>query len=267
MVGTPHPYTRTGERGTKLGIPYDEAAEVARLAPSLRHVRLIGLDMHIGSQVTDVEPFRQGTGRLLEMYERLRADGVSDIRYLDLGGGLAVTYADELPIDAEAFASAVLPLVAATGLELIVEPGRFLVGNAGVLLARVLYRKRSAGREYVITDAGMTDLLRPSHYNAYHHVEAVRPRGGQGVFDVVGPICEAGDFLAVDRSMDAVEVGDLLAVRSVGAYGFCMASTYNSRPRAAEVLVDGDRYAVVTEREGYEDLVRREPVRLQWSTG
>jgi diaminopimelate decarboxylase len=266
-VDTPHPYTRTGERGMKFGIPRDEVLDVARAALALPHVRLIGLDMHVGSQVTQVEPYRAGTERLLGLYDHLRTVGAADIRYLDVGGGLAVTYDDELPIDADAFAAAVVPAVARAGLALIVEPGRFLVGNAGVLLTRVLYRKRSGGREYVITDAGMTDLLRPSHYNAYHHVEAVRPRGGRGVFDVVGPICEAGDFLALGRQMDEVHAGDLLAIRSAGAYGFCMTSNYNSRPRAAEVLVDGDRFAVVTAREEYEDLVRREPTELEWRSG
>jgi diaminopimelate decarboxylase len=182
-----------------------------------------------------------------------------------VGGGLAVSYENEEPIDVEAFASAMIELVAGTELTLIVEPGRFLVGNAGVLLTRVLYRKRSGGHDFIITDAGMNDLLRPSHYDAYHHIEAIVPRDTTGVFDVVGPVCESGDFLALGRTMEAVEQGDLLAVRSAGAYGFSMASSYNSRPRVAEVIVDGDRWAIATEREGYEDLVRRERRTLEWS--
>jgi diaminopimelate decarboxylase len=266
-VETPHPYTRTGERGKKFGIPYDEAHSVARVALSLPHVRLIGLDMHIGSQVAGVEPYQLGILRLLELHDELRRLGATDIRYVDVGGGLAVTYDTELPTDVEAFADAVLPPVAASRLTLIVEPGRYLVGNAGVLLTRVLYRKRSGGREFVIADAAMNDLLRPSHYNAFHRIEAVRPRGGRAVADIVGPVCETGDFFALRREIDDVQPGDLLVIHSAGAYGFVMASNYNSRGRAAEVLVDGDRFAVVTERECYDDLVRSESSHLRWRTG
>jgi len=151
-------------------------------------------------------------------------------------------------------------------MHLILEPGRFLVGNAGILLTRVLYRKRSGGKEYVITDAGMNDLLRPSHYQAYHRIDAVAAAEGRIVADVVGPVCESGDFLALDRDMDDVSEGDLLAVQSAGAYGFVMASNYNSRPRPAEVIVDGDRYAIVTERENYPDLIRQERAAPDWRT-
>lgn len=266
-VNTPHHYTRTGERGLKFGIPYGEAPAVARLAASLPHTRLLGLDMHIGSQVSELDPYRLGMLRLLELYEQLRAEGAGEIRYLDIGGGLAVTYDSEAPIDLDAFADAVLPSIAASRLTLLVEPGRFLVGNAGVLLTRVLYRKRTGGREYVITDAGMNDLLRPSHYNAYHRIEAVRPRGARVVADIVGPVCESGDFFALDRDVDDVQPGDLLVIHSAGAYGFSMASNYNSRPRAAEVLVDGERFGVITTRERYEDLVRHEQLTPDWRTG
>ncbi|HEU4642237.1 MAG TPA: diaminopimelate decarboxylase [Gemmatimonadaceae bacterium] len=266
-VDTPHHYTRTGERGHKFGIPMEEALDVARLVLALPHVRLAGLDMHIGSQIAAIDPYRLGLLRVLELHDELRREGARDIRYLDIGGGLAVTYDTELPMDVDAFADAVLPSIAASGLELIVEPGRFLVGNAGVLLTRVLYTKRSGDREYVIVDAGMNDLLRPSHYNAYHRIEAVRPHDGRMVADVVGPVCESGDFFALAREIDDVRPGDLVVVHSAGAYGFSMASTYNSRPRAAEVLVDGDRFAVVSERECYEDLVRHEPSHLHWRMG
>ncbi|MBA3559317.1 MAG: diaminopimelate decarboxylase [Gemmatimonadaceae bacterium] len=263
-VDTPHPYTRTGERGLKFGIAYDEAIPVGRLALSLPNIRLRGLDMHIGSQVSSLEPYRAGTERLLQLYEKLRLEGANDIAYLDIGGGLAVTYDDEKATDVEAFAAAIHGVIQNVPLTLILEPGRFLVGNAGLLLTRVLYRKRSGGREYIITDAGMNDLLRPSHYNAYHHIESVRPTGVRGVFDVVGPVCESGDFFALGRSMDAAEPDDLLTIRSAGAYGFCMSSTYNSRPRAAEVIVDGDRWAVATEREEYADLTGHELTELAW---
>ena len=265
-VDTPHHYTRTGERGDKFGVPYGDALAVGRLAFSLPHTRLLGLDMHIGSQVSSVDPYRDGMLRLLELIDDLRAVGAPDLRYLDIGGGLAVTYDSEDPIDLESYAATVLPHAAASGLKLLVEPGRYLVGNAGVLLTRVLYRKEGGGREFVITDAGMNDLLRPSHYNAYHRIDSVRPRGGRILADIVGPVCESGDFFALGRDVDDVRPGDLLAIRSAGAYGFAMSSNYNARPRAPEVLVDGDRFAVVTAREQYEDLVRHETAHPSWRT-
>ncbi|MFN2399521.1 MAG: diaminopimelate decarboxylase [Gemmatimonadaceae bacterium] len=263
-VETPHPYTRTGERGHKFGIPFDDTLAVARLALGLPSIKLVGLDMHIGSQISGVDAYENGIRRLLDLLAQTRAAGARDIRYIDIGGGLAVAYDDEAPADAKAFADAVLAHVAPTGLELILEPGRFVVGNAGVLLTRVVDRKRNGGRDCIIADAGMTDLLRPSHYNAYHRIEAVRPRGIRGVFDIVGPVCESGDFFALGREMEDVLPGELLAIHSSGAYGFVMASTYNSRPRIPEVLVDGDRVAVVSARERYEDLVRQEPLEPVW---
>lgn len=263
-VDTPHPYTRTGERGMKFGIPHDEAVEIARRAAGLQHVRLVGIDMHVGSQIAQVAPYEAGIRRLLELRQQIDALGAEPLRYLDVGGGFAVTYDTERPLEVEHFAASIAALVQPSGLELLVEPGRFLVGNAGVLLTRVLYKKRSGGKEYVVTDAGMNDLLRPSHYQAYHRISAVTPRGGRAVVNVVGPVCETGDFFALDREMDAVQEDDLVAVESAGAYGFVMASNYNSRPRCAEVLVDGDRYAVVTEREDYTDLVRQEPDDPDW---
>lgn len=266
-VDTPHPYTRTGERGMKFGIPYDEALGVARRALTLPGISLRGVAMHIGSQVTALDPYEAGIRRLLDLVETLREQGAPDLEYLDVGGGLAVTYDDEPPTDPRAFAAAILRHAQASGLNLIVEPGRYVVGNAGVLLTRVLYRKRSGGREYVIADAGMNDLLRPSHYHAYHHISATRPRESRGTYDVVGPVCESGDFFALGRTMDAVEAGDLLVVHSAGAYGFVMASNYNSRPRPPEVLVDGDRFGVIRERETYEDLVRHERLTPEWRRG
>lgn len=263
-VHTPHRYTHTGERGDKFGVPYPDALGVARLAFTLPHTRLLGLDMHIGSQVSSVEPYREGLLRLLELVDDLRAAGAEDLRYLDIGGGLGVTYDTEDPIDLDAYAATVLPHAAASGLKLIVEPGRYLVGNAGVLLTRVLYRKEGGGRQFVITDAGMNDLLRPSHYNAYHRIDAVRPRGARTQADIVGPVCESGDFFALAREIDDVHPGDLLAIGSAGAYGFAMSSNYNARPRAAEVLVDGDRFAEITAREQYEDLVRHETAHPSW---
>ena len=264
-VETPHYYTRTGERGNKFGIPYDEAREVARIAETLPGVTLAGLDMHIGSQVTRVDPYADGLRKLLELRETITADGGgNDLRYLDIGGGLAVTYDDESEADLDGFARVVVPAARESALELVMEPGRFLVGNAGVLLTRVLYRKRSGGKDYVITDAGMTELLRPSHYNAFHRIEPVGPAGEVGVVDVVGPVCESGDFFAKDRQLGDVAPGDLLVVSSAGAYGSVMSSNYNARPRVAELLVDGDRIAVARERETLDDLVRHETAAPLW---
>ena len=263
-VDTPHRYTRTGGRGDKFGIPYDSAAEVGKLALELPGISLLGVDMHIGSQIQQLDPYRRGVERLLDLAKQLQSAGARDLRYLDVGGGLGVTYDAEVAASVEEFAEVVTDAARVSGFELIVEPGRYLVGNAGALLSRVIDRKVSGGKSYVVVDAGMNDLLRPSHYNAYHRVEAVQPSTGHEVVDVVGPVCESGDFLALDRDMDTVAVGELVAVQSAGAYGYSMASNYNSRPRAAEVLVDGNRFAVITERESYTDLIRQERLVPDW---
>lgn len=264
LVDTPHPYTRTGEKGMKFGIPFDEALSVAKVAATLSNIRLLGLDMHVGSQISQFAPYEVGLQRLLHLRREIERDTRVRLEYLDIGGGLAVTYDAERSVDVGHFGEVINALVSGSGLKIILEPGRFLVGNAGVLLTRVLYRKRSGGKEFIITDAGMNDLLRPSHYNAFHRIDAVTPTGRMTVADVVGPICESGDFLALDRQIDDAAPGDLLAVQSTGAYGFAMASNYNSRPRAAEVLVDGDKFAVITQRESYEDLIRNENQRPEW---
>lgn len=257
-VDSSHRYIKTGEKGAKFGIPIDDVPAVARLAASLPNVSLVGLDMHIGSQLFRLDPYLDGVERLSGLLEQLRHEGVDTLKYLDIGGGLGVSYDDESSPDLHRFARALVPRVLPTGLTLLMEPGRYVVGNAGVLLTRVLYRKHSGGRDFLVTDAGMTELIRPSHYDAYHRIEAVTPRGGEMTADVVGPVCESGDFLALNRKLDDAQPGDLLAVFDVGAYGYVMASNYNTRPRGAEVLVDGDRYAVVTVRERHEDLVRLE---------
>jgi diaminopimelate decarboxylase len=223
--------------------------------------------MHIGSQLFRLDPYVDGVERLTMLLSKLRDAGVDTIRYLDIGGGLGVSYDGEESPDLERFTRKLAPLVEPTGLTLLMEPGRYVVGNAGVLLTRVLYRKHSGGRDFVITDAGMTELLRPSHYDAYHKIEPVETRVGSMTADVVGPVCESGDFLALDREMQQVNPGDLLAVYDVGAYGYVMASNYNTRPRGVEVLVDGDRYAIVTARERYDDLVRLEVADPEWRMG
>lgn len=263
-VLTFHDYIKTGEKGDKFGIPWDQADAAALEAHALPNVALVALGMHIGSQLEQVAPYERGIDRLEELIARLRAQGVDTLEHLDIGGGLFVPYGDEPPVDLEAYAAIVTPAVRRLGLSLIVEPGRFLVAEAGALLTTVLYRKQSGGRDILITDAGMNDLLRPSHYDAYHRIEAVAPSGARGCFDVVGPICESGDFLAIAREMDDVRAGELLCVFTTGAYGFAMASNYNARPRPAEVLVDEQRWAVITARESYADLARNETPDPQW---
>jgi diaminopimelate decarboxylase len=238
--------------------------EVAKSALRMKNVKLVALDMHLGSQLSRIEPYRVGTERLLELVDELRKTGAKDLAFLDIGGGLGVRYDSEQPPDLDAFAKSIGPMVKNSGLTLVMEPGRFIVGNAGALLSRVLYRKSSGDKHYVIADAGMTELLRPSHYGAFHRIEAVTERGSQVTADVVGPICESGDFLALDRQIVDVQPDDLIAVFDTGAYGYVMASNYNSRPRAAEVLVDGGRFAIVTARETYEDLTRLEVAHPEW---
>ena len=265
-VDSSHRYIKTGERGAKFGVPFDEVLDVARLAAELPSVSLVGLDMHIGSQLFRVDPYVDGVERLTGLLEAIRGEGIDTLRFLDIGGGLGVSYSDEVSPDLARFARALEQRVRPTGLTLLMEPGRFIVGNAGMLLTRVLYRKHSGGRDFLVTDAGMTELIRPSHYDAYHRIEPVQASKGTMTADVVGPICESGDFLALGREMEEATAGDLLAVHDVGAYGYVMASNYNTRGRGAEVLVDGDRFAVVTARESYDDLVRLEVADPEWRT-
>ena len=254
-----HPYTKTGEKTAKFGIPFDEVVTVANRIAAEPRLVLRGLAMHIGSQITDVAPYHRGAIKLIELVSAIRASGINTLEALDVGGGLGVRYHNEKAPTPQAFAEAVVPAVGAAGLGLLCEPGRYLVANAGVLLTRVLYRKHAGGKEYVIVDAGMSDFVRPSHYNAHHDILPLRDgKRPEEVVDVVGPICETGDFLALDRKLVAVGPGEVLAVLGTGAYGFVMSSTYNQRPRAPEVMVDGDRYYVARQRETLDDLIRGE---------
>lgn len=263
-VANAHAYIATGSKGHKFGIPYDEAMHVAERALTLPGIRLIGLDMHVGSQLSTFEPYRKGLERLSDLATRVRAAGAK-LEYIDVGGGLPVRYdAADVEPDLDAYATVVGPVVRAMGAQLILEPGRFFAAVSGVLLSRVLYRKRSGGKDYIIADAGMTELLRPSHYDAYHFIESATPNGRRATVDVVGPVCESGDFLALDREMDDAAPGDLIVVHTAGAYGYVMSSNYNARPKAAEVMVDGTRWAVVTARESYDDLVRLEQTDPNW---
>ena len=256
-----HPYISTGKSGIKFGLPTDQVLPAAEFI--LRHSRLelTTLAMHLGSQIVDTEPFLEGITRLTELVDRVRSIGVTSLRVLDIGGGLGIRYAEERSMDPGDFARAIIPRLAPTGLTIYLEPGRFLVGSAGVLLTRVLYRKHSGGKEFVVVDAGMNDLVRPSHYQAYHEIVELQERGRAWArADVVGPVCETGDFLALDRMLPGLASGDALAVLGSGAYVFVMASNYNSRPRPAEVIVEADRWWVSRPRERLEDLFATERI-------
>ncbi|HKJ23710.1 MAG TPA: diaminopimelate decarboxylase [Myxococcota bacterium] len=255
-----HPYISTGLRTSKFGIPWGEAVEAYAEAKALEHVEAVGIDCHIGSQLTRVQPFVDALNRVRHLLLELR-DAGHEIRTIDVGGGLGVTYDDETPPSFEEYARGVLESVGGLGCDLVFEPGRSFAANAGVLLTRVLYEKTNEDKRFVIVDAAMNDLIRPALYQAFQRIEPVGPaRGEPSVADVVGPVCESGDFLARDRPFPPVETGDLLAVHSAGAYGFSMSSNYNGRVRAAEVLVKGAAAALVRERESYEDLVRGETI-------
>lgn len=258
-----HPYISTGLKKNKFGIDVGRSVEIYRKAKDLKGIEPIGVDCHIGSQLTELAPILEAVDRLRELIGILRSEGL-EIQYLDIGGGLGIPYHDETPPPPSAYGSAVVDQVANLNVTLILEPGRVLVGNAGILVTEVLYQKVGQEKNFVIVDAAMNDLIRPSLYKAHHSVWKVA-RGpeddgieGRVLSDLVGPICESGDFLAQSRDMGTVHSGDLLALMSAGAYGFSMSSNYNSRPRAAEVLVDGKKFGVIRARETYEDLVRGE---------
>jgi diaminopimelate decarboxylase len=260
IVGGTHHYTETGTRATKFGLPEETALE---LAPGLGPARpsgpvLVGLHVHFGSQITKIEPFVEAAERLAAMTRRFRERG-ADIRHVNMGGGLGIRYRDEVPPTPAALAAAVLPAYAGLGLELLLEPGRWIVGPSGLLLATVLDVKTTGSDTFVVVDAGMNDLIRPSLYEAWHDILPVVPRAGTvRPVDVVGPICETGDFLARARPLPPLEPGDLVAVHAAGAYGFSMASTYNSRPRPAEVMVEAGLARLIRRRETIDDLVAAE---------
>ena len=255
-----HPYISTGLKENKFGIAIESALDVYRLAQSLPALEIVGVDCHIGSQLTDISPYFDALEKLLDLIEKLDQAGIR-IVHLDLGGGLGIRYTDEIPPSPQALLDRVFERLNARGfghLHLVLEPGRSLVGNAGVLLTRVQYLKHSEARNFAIVDAAMNDLLRPALYEAFHGVRPVHPRAGdETLYDIVGPVCESADWLARQRKL-ALQQGDLLAVESAGAYSMAMASNYNARPRAAEAMVDGDKYYVVRQRETLDDLLKGE---------
>lgn len=255
-----HPYISTGLKKNKFGIDVDLALSAYRHAVTLKHIEVVGVDCHIGSQLTEVSPFIEALKRLKLLLGRLKDAGIT-IRYLDIGGGLGISYGDENPPHPVDYAQTIMDELRDLSCTLILEPGRVIVGNAGILLTRILYTKKTSSKEFLVVDAGMNDLVRPSFYGAYHNILAAIARQGEmRTVDVVGPICESSDFLAKDRSLPVMQPGELLAVMSAGAYGFCMSSNYNSRARAAEVLVKGDEIHIVRTRESWEDLIRGESV-------
>lgn len=255
-----HAYISTGLAKNKFGIPIDQAMAVYQRARQLPNIQVQGVGCHIGSQLTSISPFIESLHKLKGFIGRLKAEGIA-ISHLDLGGGLGIQYKEEEPPHPEEYARALRAELAGLDCTLILEPGRVLVGNAGVLVTRVHYTKQGPTKKFIIVDAAMNDLARPSLYGAYHAIRPVHQSDrGREVADVVGPICETGDFLSRDQEVPVSQPGELLAVMSAGAYGFSMSSNYNSRPRVAEVLVAGDRYHLIRRRESYDDLIRGEEI-------
>jgi len=253
-----HPYISTGLKTNKFGLDPLEATGAYLMAQKSAHLDPVGMDCHIGSQLTQIGPFVEAFEKLLAFVDQLKASGI-DIRYLDLGGGLGITYDEESPPLPADLGRAIAEALDGRKLTIILEPGRAIAGNAGILVTKALYTKKTSTKNFIIVDAAMNDLVRPSLYHAYHHIGEVRPKDrDKKKVDVVGPICESSDFLAQDRLLPAVAPGELLAAFSAGAYGFTMSSQYNARPRAAEVIVDGDRITLARKRETYADLVALE---------
>src|SRR5579859_4798297 len=253
-----HPYVATGQAIHKFGVPKSDAMGLYRRAASSAHLKVLGVTCHIGSQILSPDPFLKALDEILDIAGQLRAEGI-EVKYLDLGGGFGIRYKDEKPLDVESLTQKLSARMKSLPYRLIVEPGRALVAEAGILVTRVLYVKRSERKNFVVVDAGMNDLLRPSLYGSYHGVVPIEKRSGKNlVADVVGPICETGDFLARDRELPEMQPGDLVALLTVGAYGYVLASNYNSRPRPAEVLVHGNEVELIRRRESEDDLFATE---------
>jgi diaminopimelate decarboxylase len=254
-----HPYISTGLRSSKFGIAIERCTEDYARAAELPGIEVVGADCHIGSQLTSTSPFAEAVSRMTQLVDRLTQAGIP-LRYLDVGGGLGISYNDEKPPPAREYAKTLVAGLGDRKLKLIIEPGRSIVGNSGILVTRVLFHKSTPEKNFVVVDAAMNDLIRPALYSSFHRIEAVGPVDRTVKADVVGPVCESGDFFAKERDVPAVEPGGLMALMSAGAYGFVMASNYNTRGRAAEVLVDGGRYDVVRRRETIDDLLALESI-------
>lgn len=261
-----HDHITTGKKENKFGIPLNKALPVFRLAAKLPRINLQGIHAHIGSQILSTKPYVETLKRVLKMVDTLEEEGIT-LRYLDLGGGLGVRYKQEDPIAPKQLAKDLASVIRGRHITLLLEPGRYLVADAGFLLTKVLYRKDSGSKHFVVVDAAMNDLARPALYDAYHGVYPIQLRKGKRVTaDIVGPVCESGDYLARERSIALPEQGDSIAIATAGAYGFAMGSQYNSRPRPVEVLVDGKKWSIIRDRETLEDLVRGEHIPTETTT-
>lgn len=255
-----HPYISTGLKMNKFGIDISQALNRYKFAQSLENIEIVGISCHIGSQITETAPFVEALSKIKELIKKLRQEAII-IKYLDIGGGLGITYDKETPPHPSEYAQAILREIGDEEITLVLEPGRVIVGNAGILVAKVLYTKYGSGKNFIIVDAGMNDLIRPSLYDAYQEVTPVTKSSAKKYpADIVGPICESGDFLARNRLLPEPRKGDLLAVMSAGAYGFVMSSNYNSRPRPAEVLVAGETSSLIRQRESYQKLIQGEKI-------
>ncbi len=252
-----HPYISTGLSENKFGVDIDTAKRLYLLAKKSPHLSPVGIHFHIGSQLTELDPIKEASAIVADLVRSLHRIGI-DIKFFDVGGGLGIRYKDEKTIEPYHYAQAILSTLSGLDVTIVCEPGRFIVGNAGVFLTRVLYEKHTGSKRFIIVDGGMNDLLRPSLYNAYHKVEVVGKEGKGEPADVVGPVCESGDFLAKDRLLPPTQPGDLILVKSAGAYGFVMSSNYNTRPRPAEVAIEERKDRLIREREHFEDLIEKE---------
>src|SRR6058998_598468 len=252
-----HPYISTGMQKHKFGVSLPEARELYRNTSGLSNVEVVGVQCHLGSQITEMGPFEEALASLRQFILELKSDGVA-LKYLDFGGGLGISYSTEEPPSPAVYGETVAKATKDLELTIVLEPGRVIAGNAGILLTRVLLKKNQSTKKFLVVDAGMNDLIRPALYGSHHQLWPVREQNNKEKVDVVGPVCESADFIARDRDVAVLHAGELLAVMSAGAYGFSLSSNYNSRPRVAEVLVNGDSYQVIRRRETYEDLVRLE---------
>ncbi len=253
-----HKFITTGKLTNKFGIDFDTTEYILNESVNLKNVQINCLHIHIGSQITEADPFIAAINKVIKFIEKVKINGVK-IEYLNIGGGLGIIYKNETPQTAQEFAKKVVPILKATGLKIIMEPGRFIIGSAGVLVTKVLYVKKGPLKKFIIVDGGMNDLIRPSLYSAHHEIYTIKKNSSKlEKADVVGPICESGDFFAKDRELPSVKQGEYIVVMCTGAYGFSMSSNYNSRRRVVEVLVDGNKYSVIRKRETFEDLIRNE---------
>ncbi len=255
-----HDFTATGKGETKFGMPYSEVEKIISRRKNYQMLEIAGLHLHIGSQIVEITPYREALKRTMKFIEKMEEKEDFHPLYLDLGGGMGIIYHEEEPFTPSELQEMVSPYIENSGLTLILEPGRFIVGNAGILLSKIIYTKHGKERDFLIVDAGMNDLIRPALYGSYHRVLPLEEGENKKTYDIVGPICETGDFLAKKRLLPSLKENEYVAIMGAGAYGFSMSSNYNSRPRPAEVLIEGDKFYLIRRRETYQDLIRLEAI-------